>query len=103
MEDAAPRAKTCGVDVTAPPRLIAETGTDAESRFAVLAGVRIDDPAAVAQKLVDADEERILDVMQELATDVRVCFAAKHKLTEDWACAFMAVLADHRFPGSRRG
>jgi hypothetical protein len=82
--------------------LVAEAGTDAQSRFAVLAGVRVDDPAVAAQQLAQTDDERILEVMQALATDVRICFAAKGKLQEDWACAFMAVLVDHKFPSTFR-
>jgi hypothetical protein len=43
--------------------LVAEAGTDPRSRFAVLAGVRVDDPAVAARQLAQADDERILEVM----------------------------------------
>jgi hypothetical protein len=56
--------------------LVAETGTDSGSRYAVMAGVRVEDPAAVAERLADASDARVLEVLNDLTFEIQIAFAS---------------------------
>jgi len=84
--------------------LIAETGTDDRSRYAIMAGVRVEDPAAVAERLADGGDKHVIAVLREAALEIVIAFASKPKLEalgEDWRYAFIRELASDRFDPNR--
>jgi hypothetical protein len=86
--------------------LVAEAGTDARSRYVIMVGVHVDDPDAVAERLTDGGDDRVLDVLRALAFDVTIAFASKQRqeaLGDDWRYALMNELVKSRFNPNRPG
>jgi hypothetical protein len=84
--------------------LVAEEGTDDRSRYAIMVGVRVDDPEAVAERLADAGDNCVLEVLRQVAFEIRIAFASKTRLQalgEDWQYAFMSELTRNRFDPNR--
>ncbi len=84
--------------------LVAETGVDRGSRYAVMAGVRVEDPLAVAECLADESDGRVLDVLKDLAFEIRIAFASKQRLEtigDDWRYAFLSDLTVDAFNPNR--
>jgi hypothetical protein len=80
--------------------LIAETGTEEGSRYVVMAGVRVDDPAEVTRRLTDASDERIIELLRTLAFDIQIAFGSKQKLArfgDDWRYALMGDVVQRGF------
>jgi hypothetical protein len=85
--------------------LIAETGTDEQSRYAVMAGVRLEDPAAAEARLRDTSDESVIEVLRGLAFEIRIVFASKQRIEaigEDWRYGFLYELAAHTFDSNRQ-
>jgi hypothetical protein len=84
--------------------LVAETGADDRSRYAIMVGVRVEDPPAVAELLADGEDNRVIAVLREVAFEVVIAFASKQKLEalgEDWRYAFIRELTSDRFNPNR--
>ena len=85
--------------------LVCEAGTDTRSRFGALVGVYVDDVAAVTEHLAsNGDDDRVFAALRELAFEIKICFAAKHKLAPlggDWIYALMTCLVDRMWDPDR--
>ncbi len=80
--------------------LIEEAGRDERSRYVVMAGVRIEDPAALARRLLDAGDDRVLEALRDVAFEIRIAFASTLKVAamgEDWRYLFLRELVDTGF------
>jgi hypothetical protein len=85
--------------------LVAETGTDDRSRYAIMVGVSVDDPEAVAERLTDASDNRVLAALCQVAFEIRIAFASEQKvktLGEDWRYAFLKQLTRDSFNPNRQ-
>jgi hypothetical protein len=85
--------------------LVAEAGTDDRSRYAIMTGVRVEDPAAAAARLDGAGaDDDVIDVLRAQAFEIRIAFASKQKLAsigEDWRYAFIHELVECTFNPNR--
>jgi hypothetical protein len=84
--------------------LIAETGTEESSRYVVMAGVHVDEPAEITRRLTGAGEERVVDLLQTLAFDIRIAFGSKQKLSglgDDWRYALLENVVQRGFNPQR--
>ena len=78
--------------------LVGQVGMDGGSRYAIMVGVRVDDPDLVAQRLTDSGEGRVIEALRQLAYEIRIAFSSKEKLAsigDDWRYAFLLQIVSH--------
>jgi hypothetical protein len=79
---------------------IEEAANDERSRYVVMAGVRVENPEAVARRLEGAGDDRVLEALRDVAFEIRIAFASKLKVAamgEDWRYVFLRELVDTAF------
>lgn len=84
--------------------LVAEAGTDAESRYAIMVGVHVDDPAAVAARLTELGDGLVVKVLRDVSFEITIAFSSKQKLAtfgDDGQYALLSQIVRHRFISSR--
>jgi len=77
---------------------------EAPSRYAVLAGVRVDDPESVVKQLNEAGDNRVIEVLRQSAFEIRIAFASRQKIEtfgDDWRYMFMRDIASNTFNPNR--
>lgn len=84
--------------------LIEEAGNDDRSHYVVMAGVRVENPGAIAARLNGAGDDRVLEALLDVAFEIRIAFASTLKVAamgEDWRYVFLRELVDTSFDPQR--
>jgi len=84
--------------------LLAEAGMDEGSRFAVMVGVRIDDPSLITDRLTDGGDGGVVEVLRDVAFATRISFASKRQLGSegrDWPFVLVANVVRYHWSPDR--